>query len=69
MLVIMKKTAKNADLVQVKQFLVNRDYDFHQSTGVNRTIIGVIGDTEKLDTAELGGMPGVHQVIRIDKEE
>lgn len=69
MLVIMKKKAKEEDLVHVKQFLVNRDYDFHQSTGINRTIIGVIGDTEKLDTAELGNMPGVLQVIRIEKEE
>ena len=69
MLVIMKKKAKEEDLVHVKQFLVNRDYDFHQSTGINRTIIGVIGDTEKLDTAELGDMPGVLQVIRIEKEE
>lgn len=69
MLVIMKKTAQENDLVQVKQFLVNRDYDFHQSTGVNRTIIGVIGDTEKLDTGEIGAMPGVLQVIRIEKEE
>lgn len=69
MLVIMKKKAKEEDLVHVKQFLVNRDYDFHQSTGINRTIIGVIGDTEKLDTSELGSMPGVLQVIRIEREE
>jgi hypothetical protein len=69
MLVIMRKRAKEEDLIHVKQFLVNRDYDFHQSTGINRTIIGVIGDTEKLDTSELGSMPGVLQVIRIEKEE
>ena len=69
MLVIMKKKAKEDELIHVKQFLVNRDYDFHQSTGINRTIIGVIGDTEKLDTTELGNMPGVLQVIRIEKEE
>lgn len=69
MLVIMKKKAKEEELINVKQFLVNRDYDFHQSTGINRTIIGVIGDTENLDTAELGVMPGVLQVIRIEKEE
>jgi hypothetical protein len=69
MLIIMKKTAGEDDLVHVKQFLINRDYDIHQSTGANRTIIGVIGDTEKLATAEVGDMPGVLQVIRIAKEE
>ena len=69
MLVIMKKSAMEGDLVHVKEFLIGRNYDLHQSTGANRTIIGVIGDTEKLDTLELGGMPGVLQVIRIAKEE
>lgn len=69
MLIIMKKTAAEDDLVHVKEFLINRDFDIHQSTGANRTIIGVIGDTEKLDTVLVEGMSGVLQVIRIAKEE
>lgn len=69
MLIIMKKTAAEDDLVHVKEFLINRDFDIHQSTGANRTIIGVIGDTEKLDTDEVENMSGVLQVIRIAKEE
>ena len=69
MLIIMKKTAYEDELVRVKEFLIDRDFDIHQSTGANRTIIGVIGDTEKLDTADIGSLPGVLQVIRIAKEE
>lgn len=69
MLIIMKKTAYEEELVRVKEFLIDRDFDIHQSTGANRTIIGVIGDTEKLDTAIISDMPGVLQVIRIAKEE
>lgn len=69
MLIIMKKSADENELVQVKEFLINRDYDIHQSTGANRTIIGVIGDTDKLDTTLVGKMPGVLQIIRIAKEE
>ncbi|NVN98305.1 MAG: hypothetical protein HXX17_03205 [Geobacteraceae bacterium] len=69
MLIIMKKTAAEEDLVHVKEFLINRDFDIHQSTGANRTIIGVIGDTEKLDTLVVEEMSGVLQVIRIAKEE
>jgi len=69
MLIIMKKSAAENDLVKVKEFLINRDYDIHQSTGANRTIIGVHGDTDKLDTNVVGEMPGVLQVIRIAKEE
>ena len=69
MLVIMKTSAEENELIHVKEFLIERNYDLHQSTGANRTIIGVIGDTEKLDTAEIGKMPGVLQVIRIAREE
>ena len=62
-------TRKNEMQDHIKEFLINRDFDIHQSTGANRVIIGVIGDTETLDTAELEKMPGVLQVIRINKEE
>jgi hypothetical protein len=68
-LIIMKKSADEAALDHVKEFLINRNYDIHQSTGANRTIIGVIGDTETLDIREIEGMPGVLQVIRITREE
>ena len=69
MLIIMKKNADEETLVRVKEFLIARDFDIHQSTGANRTIIGVIGDTENLDQEEVEKLPGVHQVIRIAKEE
>ena len=69
MLIIMKKSADESALDHVKEFLINRNYDIHQSTGANRTIIGVIGDTETLDTREIERMPGVLQVILITREE
>lgn len=68
-LIIMKKDAGDAAIVHVKEYLINRDFDIHQSTGANRTIIGVIGDTDALDTAEIEDLPGVLQVIRITREE
>lgn len=68
MLVVMKKTATEADLRRLKQYLVERDYDFHQSTGADRVIIGVIGATERLDRAPLGNLPGVLAVFRIPAE-
>jgi hypothetical protein len=68
-LVIMKKSADEASLDNVKQYLTSRNFDIHQSTGANRIIIGVIGNTGALDVQELGVMQGVLQVIRIAKEE
>jgi hypothetical protein len=69
MLIIMKKSADEAVLDHIKEFLITRNFDIHQSTGVNRIIIGVIGDTDSLDIRELESIDGVLQVIRIMKEQ
>ena len=69
MLIIMKKSADDAALDHIKEFLITRNFDIHQSTGVNRIIIGVIGDTDSLDIRELESIDGVLQVIRIMKEQ
>jgi hypothetical protein len=65
----MKKSADDTALDSIKEYLIMRNFDIHQSTGANRTIIGVIGNTDLLDTRELEKMPGILQVIRIAKEE
>ena len=65
----MRRMADESALDHVKEYLINRNFDIHQSTGANRTIIGVIGDTETLDPGEIERMPGVLQVVRINKEE
>ena len=68
MLIVMKKGASEQQLRQIKQYLVDHDFDFHQSTGANRTIIGVIGDTESVNRAELENQTGVHVVFKIPRE-
>ncbi|MDD2852741.1 MAG: hypothetical protein PHY09_12695 [Desulfuromonadaceae bacterium] len=69
MLIIMKKHAEETALDSIKEYLITRDFDIHQSTGANRTIIGVIGDTETLNDHEIEIMPGVSQVVRIRKDD
>ena len=68
MLIVMKKGASEEQQRQVKQYLVDHDFDFHQSTGANRTIIGVIGDTESVNRAELESQNGVHVIFKIPVE-
>jgi hypothetical protein len=68
MLIVMKKNASETQLRRVKQYLVEQDYDFHQSTGADRTIIGVIGDTDTVNRAELEKLEGVHVVFKIPQE-
>jgi len=69
MLVIMKKSASEEELEQAKQFLVDQDCDFHQSTGANRIILGGVGDTSQLDKEALGSLPGVLDIYKIPNEE
>ena len=68
MLIIMNKQATEEALQQVKQYLVDREFDFHQSTGANRVIVGVIGDTAAINRPELEALPGVHVVFKIPEE-
>ena len=68
MLIVRKKGASEEQQQQVKQYLVDHDFDFHQSTGANRTIIGVIGDTESVNRAELENQNGVHVIFKIPEE-
>jgi len=68
-LIIMRKHAEETALDSIKEYLITRDFDIHQSTGANRTIIGVIGDTETLNDHEIETMPGVSQVVRIRKDD
>ncbi len=69
MLIIMKTHAEETALDSIKEYLITRDFDIHQSTGANRTIIGVIGDTGTLNDHEIETMPGVSQVVRIRKDD
>ena len=68
MLVVMKSNASDEDLRQLKQRLIDLDFDFHQSTGANRIIIGVIGETSHFDVARLRSLPGVLEVFKIPEE-
>jgi hypothetical protein len=69
MLIVIRKSASERDVEQIKQYLIDRDYDFHQSTGANRIIIGVIGNTSAIDKDELRRQSGVLEVFKIPDEE
>ena len=69
MLVVMKKIATEQDLRQLKQKLIELDFDFHQSTGSDRIILGIIGETTHFDVARLRILPGVLEVFKIPEEK
>jgi hypothetical protein len=69
MLIITKRNAPEEALDAIKSYLIDHGFDIHQSTGANRIIIGVIGDTDTLDSREIEALPGVSQVVRIRKDD
>lgn len=69
MLVVMKKSASERELERVKEFLVELDCDFHQSTGSDRVILGVVGDTHSISVEQVRAQPGVLEVFRIPEED
>ena len=69
MLIVMRKEADVQAQDNIKAYLIDRGFDIHQSTGANRVIIGVIGDTQSLAETEIQAFPGVLQVVRIAKED
>ncbi len=69
MLVIMKKSASEKELERIKEFLVELDCDFHQSTGSDRVILGVVGDTQNISDEQVRAQSGVLEVFRIPEED
>jgi len=69
MLIITKRNASEEELDAIKEYLITHGFDIHQSTGANRTILGVIGDTGSLDETAIESLPGVSQVVRIRKDD
>ena len=64
MVVIMQEGASEAQIQHVVEKLVDLGFDIHRSTGVNRTVLGVVGG-KVVDTKEIEILEGVGEVVRI----
>jgi 3-deoxy-7-phosphoheptulonate synthase len=60
----MEERATEAQIEKVVATLVDAGMDVHRSTGVNRTVLGVVG-AHKVDPALIEVMDGVKEVLRI----
>jgi 3-deoxy-7-phosphoheptulonate synthase len=64
MVVVMQERATEAQVEQVVARLVEMGMDVHRSTGVTRTVLGVVGSGHP-DPGLIEMMEGVHEVLRI----
>ncbi len=65
MVIIMEKDASEQQIQHVIEYLDAQGYSIHRSTGVEHTLLGVIGDTTKLDVRDLKILDGVNDAYRI----
>lgn len=65
MVVVMDDSATPEDVQAVEDKLVALGFRVHRSTGVNRTILGAIGDKRGVDPRLLEVMRGVREVLRV----
>lgn len=65
MIVVMNHCADKKDIQAVISKLEKTGFQIHLSEGVERTIIGAIGDKTRLGSMSLEAMPGVEKVVPI----
>ena len=64
MVVVMEERATEPQIEKVVAYLVEKGMDVHRSTGVNRTVLGVVG-SQPTDPELIEMLEGVHEVLRI----
>ena len=67
MVVVMEKSASSTEIEQVQERLRRAGFQIHLSQGVERTIIGAVGDRSRVDMEFLEALPGVDKVVPIMK--
>ncbi len=67
MVVVMSPKASEEDIARVVEIVEDAGGEAFVSRGKHRTIIGLVGDTERFMALPIPGMPGVESVMRIGK--
>lgn len=65
MVIVMQEKATEAQIQKVISRLIDMNFDIHRSTGVNKTVLGAIGEVRNFDKRNIEVLDGVSEVIRI----
>ncbi|WP_157244509.1 3-deoxy-7-phosphoheptulonate synthase [Nonomuraea typhae] len=65
MVIVMGPEATGNDLASILALVEAAGVEAFVSRGVQRTIVGLVGDVTQLDQGNLRGMPGVRDVVRV----
>ena len=65
MIIILRETATDEQIDHVVERVESLGLKAHLSRGTYRTVVGVIGDEEKIRTSPLAAIPGVAEVVPV----
>jgi 3-deoxy-7-phosphoheptulonate synthase len=65
MIIVLKEKITAEEFENIKNYILKTGARLHESEGIERKILGIIGDKRDLDQTALEAFPGVDKVIRI----
>ena len=65
MIIVLRSTITDQEYEKIKEYIIDRGARVHESKGIEKSILGVIGDKRDLDQNAIEAMPGVEKVISI----
>lgn len=65
MIIVIKDNISTDDYERIKKYISERGGRVHESEGIEKRIIGVIGEERHLDRTAIAALPGVEKVIPI----
>jgi 3-deoxy-7-phosphoheptulonate synthase len=65
MIIVVRSTISKQNYENIKKYIINKGAQIHESEGIEKIILGVIGDKRDLDKYAIEALPGVEKVISI----
>lgn len=67
MIIVMEKHAPEEKIESVVAQLTEKGFDVHRSTGIDQTVLGVVGEIDAVDPREFELYDGVQEVVRVSE--
>ncbi|NOY89490.1 MAG: 3-deoxy-7-phosphoheptulonate synthase [FCB group bacterium] len=67
MIIILEENVTEKQIQRITEKLVDKGFDIHRSTGASHTVLGVVGNTQSVDTRDFEVLEGVHEVLRVSE--
>ncbi|MBW5411174.1 3-deoxy-7-phosphoheptulonate synthase, partial [Brachyspira hampsonii] len=67
MIIVMKPNAKEEHINNITDRLIEAGLGTNKIVGVDCTVIGIVGDTSKVDRELMATLPGVARVLKVQE--